>query len=67
MLLIQLVLMTTVRLNPGPGAYEPKNQMNQTGQYLIAGVKNSKAPTFSLPSLKRFSVNDKHKNIPGPG
>ena len=45
------VMLTSTRLNPGPGAYEPKTFTNPTGIYFISSVKNSKAPTFSLPSL----------------
>ena len=55
-----------MRHNPGPGAYEPKLSTNSDGKYFIASMKNSGAPTFSLPSLSRFS-NDKKDNVPGPG
>ncbi len=57
--------MTTVRQNPGPGAYDSKTGMSLTGSYQIAGFKNSKAPSFSLPSLKRFNYDSKI-TVPGP-
>ena len=59
-------MLTSTRHNPGPGAYEPKNTLNSTGNYFVASIKNSMAPTFSLPSLKRFNP-DKKDTKPGPG
>jgi len=60
-------LLTSTRHNPGPGAYAPKNEMNETGRYMIGNVHNSLAPSFSLPSLKRFQYVDNNKHFPGPG
>jgi len=48
-------MLTTTRANPGPGAYDPKVTLNPNGSYYVAGIPNSKAPTFSLPSLPRFN------------
>lgn len=59
-------MLTSVRFNPGPGAYEPKNSINPTGDYFIASLKNSKAAHFSLPSLPRFR-DTKRESSPGPG
>lgn len=59
-------MLTTTRYNPGPGAYDPKVGTNPTGDYFIASIHNSKAPTFSLPSLPRFK-NEKKDTKPGPG
>lgn len=59
-------MLTTARHNPGPGAYEPKTAISATGSYLVAGLKNSKAPCFSLPSLPRFNY-EKRERSPGPG
>lgn len=61
-----IVLLTTIRQNPGPGAYEPKTSTSKDGKYFIASMKSSKAPTFSLPSLARFDRKEPHM-IPGPG
>lgn len=59
-------MLTTTRYNPGPGAYQPKTNFDPQGKYFIAGLSNSKAPTFSLPSLPRFSNGNKDTR-PGPG
>lgn len=59
-------MLTTTRNNPGPGAYEPKTTINNDGRYFVATMKNSGAPTFSLPSLPRFQ-NEKADTKPGPG
>lgn len=61
------MLLTTARYNPGPGAYDPKVGTNPTGEYFIASLHNSKAPTFSLPSLPRFRDDKKDVTRPGPG
>lgn len=55
-----------MRHNPGPGAYEPKLGTEPSGKYFISSIKNSGAPSFSLPSLPRFR-NDKKDTVPGPG
>lgn len=47
-----LVMLTSARFNPGPGAYEPKTSITPTGEYFISTMKNSKAPHFSLPKVK---------------
>jgi hypothetical protein len=59
-------MLTSTRHNPGPGAYEPKNTLSATGNYFVANIKNSLAPSFSLPSLKRFKPEKNHGE-PGPG
>jgi hypothetical protein len=61
-----IVMLTTARFNPGPGAYEPKTSISANGNYLIAGFKNSKAPTFSLPAMSAKAYGRKD-NSPGPG
>ncbi len=62
------LLLTSVRHNPGPGQYEPKLSMNKIGVFYVSKMKNSLAPSFSLPSLKRFNYNDKQtRMVPGPG
>jgi len=48
------LVLTSARHVPGPGAYDPKTTLSPTGSYMIAGIPNSKAPAFSLPSLPRF-------------
>ena len=60
------MLLTSTRHNPGPGAYEPKTTISANGNYFISGMKNSKAPLFTLPSLDRF-IYDKKERAPGPG
>ena len=59
-------MLTSTRHNPGPGAYEPKTTLSATGNYFVANIKNSMAPSFSLPSLKRFR-QEKKLDAPGPG
>jgi hypothetical protein len=61
-----IVMLTTQRYNPGPGAYEPKNSITPSGSYFVSTIKNSGAPSFSLPSLPRFDAKKKAA-IPGPG
>ena len=51
---------------PGPGAYDPKTTLSPNGSYMIAGIPNSKAPSFSLPSLPRFRESRLDQK-PGPG
>jgi hypothetical protein len=65
-LISNLVLLTTVRHNPGPGAYEPKDNTDAKGKYFVSSIKNSGAPAFSLPSLPRF-ISQKQDDVPGPG
>ena len=59
-------MLTTTRHNPGPGAYDPKTSFDPSGNYFVSSISNSKAPTFSLPSLPRFS-HSKLDTKPGPG
>jgi len=59
-------MLTSTRFNPGPGSYDPKTNFNPNGTYFVASIHNSKAPTFSLPSLPRFK-DDKSGSRPGPG
>ena len=61
-----IVMLTTTRANPGPGAYDPKTMLSPNGSYYVAGIHNSKSHTFSLPSLPRFR-QDKQDQKPGPG
>lgn len=63
---ILIVMLTTTRHNPGPGAYDPKVTINPHGTYYVATIPNSKAPTFSLPSLPRFKQS-RLDTKPGPG
>jgi len=60
------IMLTSTRHNPGPGAYEPKTFTNSHGNYFVSSIKNTGAPTFSLPSLSRFSIG-KPDEVPGPG
>ena len=64
---ILIVMLTTARHNPGPGAYEPKTSISANGSYMIAGYKNSKAPTFSAPSAKGTGSGGRNSSSPGPG
>jgi hypothetical protein len=36
------------------------------GKCFVSNIKNTGAPTFSLPSLPRFK-QEKNDNVPGPG
>jgi len=56
-----------VRHNPGPGAYEPKNSLNQTGQYVISNLSNAIAPSMSMPSLDKGRQYYNINKVPGPG
>jgi Sperm-tail PG-rich repeat len=58
--------LTTIRQNPGPGTYEPKANVDKVGKCFISTIKNTGAPSFSLPSLPRFQ-HEKNENVPGPG
>ncbi len=44
--------MTTQRIVPGPGAYDPLNSINKTGSYILSNMKSTMSPSFSLPNLK---------------
>lgn len=55
------------RHNPGPGAYEPKTNISPTGNYCLSTMKNSLAPSFSLPSLSKLHNKGGKSNMPGPG
>ncbi len=60
--------MTSVRFNPGPGAYEPKASINQAGTYILSSMRNTLTPSISLPSLDRGrGIYDVKPGIPGPG
>ena len=61
-----LVLLTSVRQNPGPGTYEPKNNINNVGKYFVSTIKNIATPSFSQSSQSRFSL-EKADIVPGPG
>ena len=61
-----LVMMTTARFNPGPGAYEPKTSIAPTGEYFVSTIKNSCAPHFSLPKVAKPN-EIKKTSSPGPG
>lgn len=64
--LLIIVMLTSVRFNPGPGAYEPKNTITPTGEYYVSNMKNSGAPHFSLPKVSP-GHNTKKDGSPGPG
>lgn len=36
-----IVLLTSVRHNPGPGTYEPKNTLSTVGKYFVSTIKNT--------------------------
>ena len=61
------LLLTTIRQNPGPGAYTPAVNINKDGKYFVSSIKSSGAPSFSLPSLERFKVDNRTRFVPGPG
>ena len=46
--------MTTVRNNPGPGAYEPRPALNNKGAYFVSKFKNSMATTINPARSARF-------------
>jgi hypothetical protein len=48
-----IVLISTVKNNPGPGTYEPKTSMNLTGHYVMSNIGNTLTPSMSLPSLDK--------------
>lgn len=43
------------KLLPGPGAYDPKTTMSDTGTYFISKYHNSKASTISPSTSARFN------------
>lgn len=61
--------MSTIRINPGPGAYEPKPTLNKTGTYFLSKFQNSMASTMSPARSLRFLElkNSPQKLNPGPG
>ena len=62
-------MLTTVRHNPGPGAYDPKTSITPNGNYFIASMRNSGAPFFSLPKVGKGSTVKVggRDGSPGPG
>ena len=52
--LSNLEMQTTIRFNPGPGAYEPRPTLNDKGSYFVSKFKNSLATTIGPPRSKRF-------------
>lgn len=61
--------MTTIRINPGPGAYEMKPALNQNGAYFNSKYHNSMATTMAPSRSLRFLElkNSPEKLNPGPG
>ncbi len=54
---------------PGPGTYQPKNDISLTGNYFLSTMQSSKAMHFAkgprIPSTK--TVNGSRASTPGPG
>jgi hypothetical protein len=46
--------MSTIRINPGPGAYESKPALNENGNYFLSKFANSMAATMSPARSMRF-------------
>lgn len=61
--------MSTVKINPGPGAYEPKSAFNESGSYFLSKFHNSLACTMAPAHSLRFIEfkNSPQKLNPGPG
>lgn len=53
------------RKSPGPGAYDPKSELEK-GRYTLSTFKNAGITTFSPLSSPRFPKNQKD-GLPGPG
>jgi len=67
-----IVTLTTQRLVPGPGAYEPRTSINRDGKFILSKMKSTLSPSFSLPKLgikgKGGTVSSpSNRNLPGPG
>lgn len=45
--LISIAALNSTRHNPGPGAYEPKTSINQTGKYVLSNMHSTLSPSFS--------------------
>lgn len=59
---------------PGPGTYEPKNSINETGKYVMSNMHSTLSPSFSVPTFRhggsgRSAQTDEviKRNVPGPG
>jgi len=69
--LILPVTLTTQRIVPGPGAYEPKNTINKTGFYILSNMKSTMSPSFSVPKLGNNGREQTEvilkRHVPGPG
>ena len=61
--------MTTIKINPGPGAYETKPAINDKGSYFVSKFHNSLAATMSPARSLRFLElkNSPERLNPGPG
>lgn len=60
--------MTTIRINPGPGAYEPKPAINPKGSYFVSKFHSSMATTIAPARSVRFLElkNSPERLNPGP-
>jgi hypothetical protein len=64
--------MTTIKINPGPGAYEKEETITKTGKLFMSKHKSSGATTINPATSKRFPAKPSfnyfigNKN-PGPG
>mmetsp|Transcript_35612 Transcript_35612/g.34646 ORF Transcript_35612/g.34646 Transcript_35612/m.34646 type:complete len:149 (+) Transcript_35612:450-896(+) len=61
-------MMTTVKINPGPGAYENKPALNDKGSYFVSKFQNSMATTINPSRSVRFLQlkNSPQQLNPGP-
>ena len=60
--------MTTIKINPGPGAYELKPALNEKGSYFVSRFEGSKATTINPSRSVRFLElrNSPSRLNPGP-
>lgn len=64
------MLNTSTRFNPGPGAYEPRDTINKSGQYAMSHMSNTLSPSFTNPSFgkgRNGEANSSKSFLPGPG
>lgn len=66
--MLDQVLLSKKQAIPGPGSYEPKQNIDKFGIYHLSNIPNSWAPQIS-PRGERFKdeVVKRKKYVPGPG
>jgi hypothetical protein len=62
-----IVMLTSTRFNPGPGAYDSKNTIDSNGNYFIPTMKNPGTCTFKNPSNSKAGSMFGGNANPGPG